>query len=74
MITRLLRYLAYGRKPPSFDPEEVTNVLNGKKYRLDVAFIWSQSKQGHDFWWHEFYRDNLLSNQAASILRAWLND
>ena len=58
-------------RPVGFDDRSAAKVLRGEMDKLDMAFAWMNTPQGHDFWSKQV-RAGVLSPEGRDILEKWL--
>ena len=58
--------------PLLFSRTDVIGFLDGKHYRLQRAFNWQTTPQGHNHWSHIFEGKKSLTNEDIIQLQKWV--
>jgi hypothetical protein len=58
--------------PLNFGRKDVIGFLNGKHNRLQTAFTWNSTPQGHEHWKYIYMGMNPLTNEDIIQLQKWV--
>ena len=57
--------------PSTFVPSSAQKVLDGNHEALSITFPWQQTRQGYEFWSHQYKTG--LTDEGRAILQAWVD-